>query len=132
MKKQLLVMVICMFALTFAHAQQQQPSIPASSPPASGQQENPATQFPDGSAYKNSTITYNIIPSSNNTYGYDILVDGRLMVHQASIPAMPGNEGFKTKEDAGKVAELVISKIKKGEMPPTVSVEELQKLGVTK
>ena len=43
---------------------------------------------------------------------------------------MPGNEGFKTKADAEKVAQLVITKIKKGEMPPTVSVEEMKKLKV--
>ena len=45
---------------------------------------------------------------------------------------MPGNEGFKTKADASKVAQLVIGKIKKGEMPPTVTIEEMQKLKVTK
>jgi hypothetical protein len=45
---------------------------------------------------------------------------------------MPGNEGFKTKADAEKVAKLVIDKIKRGEMPPTVSVEEMKKLQVIK
>jgi hypothetical protein len=54
------------------------------------------------------------------------------MIHQLSIPAMPGNDGFKTKADATKVAQLVIDKIKKGEMPPTVSIEELKKLNVIK
>ncbi|MBK7149555.1 MAG: DUF4907 domain-containing protein [Bacteroidetes bacterium] len=41
---------------------------------------------------------------------------------------MPGHEGFKTKETAAKVAELVISKMKEGLMPPTVTEEELKKL----
>lgn len=50
------------------------------------------------------------------------------MVHQASIPGMSGNKGFATKKDATKVAELVIEKMQKGIMPPTVTKEELQKL----
>jgi len=35
------------------------------------------------------------------------------MIHQTSIPGLPGNEGFKTREDVAKVAELVMSKIRK-------------------
>ena len=46
------------------------------------------------------------------------------------MPGLPGNEGFKTKDGAVKVAELVISKIKMGEMPPSISIEEMKKLGV--
>ena len=45
---------------------------------------------------------------------------------------MPGNEGFKTKADAEKVAQLVIDKIRKGEMPPTVTIKEMKKLKVIK
>jgi len=45
---------------------------------------------------------------------------------------MPGNKVCKTKADASKVSQLVIGKIKKGEMPPTVTIEEMQKLKVTK
>ena len=52
---------------------------------------------------------------------------GALVIHQPSRPAMPGNTGFATKEKAVTVANMVISKIKKGEMPPTISVEELKK-----
>ena len=52
------------------------------------------------------------------------------MIHQTSAPALPGNEGFKTKEDATKIALLVIEKIRKGEMPPTISIDEMKKLGV--
>ena len=50
----------------------------------------------------------------------------------ASEPGMPGNSGFKTDADARKVAEAVISKLKKGEMPPTVSEEELKQLNIVK
>jgi hypothetical protein len=37
-----------------------------------------------------------------------------MVIHQPSIPAMPGNEGFKTEAVAIKVAQLIIKKIKKG------------------
>ena len=74
--------------------------------------------------------TYTIIPGINKTWGYNILVEKRLYIHQPSIPGLPGNEGFKTKAAAEKVAKLVIEKIKKGEMPPTVLIEEMKKLKV--
>ena len=45
---------------------------------------------------------------------------------------MPGNPGFKTKAGAEKVAQLVISKIKKGEPLPTVTIDEVKKLKVIK
>ena len=86
------------------------------------------TDFPTGDAYKNSKITYILIPGINKTWGYDILVDNRMKIHQPSIPGQPGNEGFKTKEQAEKVARLVIKKMKKGEMPPSIDANELKKL----
>lgn len=88
------------------------------------------TKFPDANQYSKSKFTYKIIKSQNHTYCYDIYSDGRLMIHQPSAPGLPGNEGFKTKADAEKVARLVIRKIKKGEMPPSITPEELKKLKV--
>ena len=82
--------------------------------------------------YENADLTIRIISSANNTFGYDILLQGRPFVHQPSIPALPGNEGFKTRERAQLVAELVVKKIRGGEVPPTVSVEELNSMGVLK
>jgi hypothetical protein len=81
-------------------------------------------------SHKNASYTYTIIPSENKTWGYDIYMEKRLYIHQPSVPGLPGNEGFKTKADAEKVAKLVIEKIKKGEMPPTVSIEDMKKLKV--
>jgi hypothetical protein len=73
-------------------------------------------------------LSYKIISAANNTWGYDIFSSNKLSIHQPTIPGRPGNEGFKTKEAAQKVAELVIEKMKKGEMPPTVTEVELKKL----
>jgi hypothetical protein len=38
----------------------------------------------------------------------------------------------KQKEDENKVSLLVIEKIKRGEMPPTISIDEMKKLNVIK
>ena len=78
----------------------------------------------------NKNFTYKIIDAPDYTFGYKIYADNQLMIQQASIPGMPGNEGFKTKEKAARVAKLVIAKIKKGKMPPTVTEEEMKKIGV--
>ena len=87
------------------------------------QQKNP---------YANAEITIKTILSVNNTYGYDILLYGRSLVHQPNIPGLPGNEGFTTKERAQTVAEFVVKKIRNNEMPPTVTIEDLNTMGVLK
>jgi hypothetical protein len=81
-----------------------------------------ATPSPKTSAYANARLTYKIIPAPNHTFCYDVYVEGRLMIHQTSIPALPGAEGFKAKADAEKVARLVLEKIRKNEIPPTVTI----------
>jgi hypothetical protein len=87
---------------------------------------NQEVKFPSASQFANSKISYKIIPAAEKTFGYDILADGKLMIHQPTIPGMPGNKGFKSEAAAQKIATLVIGKIKNGEMPPTVSVEEVK------
>lgn len=84
------------------------------------------------SPYENADLTIRVISSANGTFGYDILLQGRPFVHQPNIPALPGNGGFTTRERARRVAELVVRKIRSGKMPPTVSVEELNGMGVLK
>jgi hypothetical protein len=99
------------------------PGITVSADEAVKQQKN---------SYANAEITTKIIPSANNTFGYDILLYGRPLVHQPHIPGLPGNEGFATKERAQIVAEFVVKKIRNREMPPTVTIEDLNNMGVLK
>jgi hypothetical protein len=82
--------------------------------------------------YANAEISTKIIPSANHTFGYDILLYKRLLVHQPNIPGLPGNEGFTTEEKARTVADFVVQKIRRNEMPPTVTMEDLKALGVLK
>jgi len=119
-----ILFTLFMLAVVCAKSQQQIP------PPLAPQQSTTNAQFPASSAFANSNLAYKIIDAPNNTFCYDVYADSRLMIHQSSAPGLPGNEGFKTKNDAAKVAEMVIYKIRKGEMPPTVSIDEMKKLNV--
>jgi hypothetical protein len=83
------------------------------------------SQIPD------SSIRINIFKNTDMSgYGYDILRGEKLYIHQPNVPAVPGNNGFETEEQARKVAQMVINKIKNNIMPPTVEKSELSKLGV--
>src|SRR6476659_149690 len=74
--------------------------------------------------------TFQIISSESNTYGYDILVKNKILIHQPNIPGMPGNKGFAVKGDAEKVALLIIKKLQRGIMPPATSTKELDSLKI--
>ncbi len=63
-------------------------------------------------------------------FGYNILVDGTIFIHQASIPAIPGNNTFSSKEEAEKVANLMIHKLRNNIMPPSISKHELDSLNI--
>ena len=104
----------------------------AQAPLVPARPDSRAAELPAPSTHANTNLTYKVITAPQATWGYDVFADGRLMIHQASVPALPGNEGFRTKEDATKVALLVIEKIRKGEMPPTISIDEMKTLSVIK
>ena len=76
------------------------------------------------------TITWRIVPRLDNTFGYDVYQNGKLLIHQPAIPGREGNKGFRTAADAEKVALLVVSKIKNGIMPPAVTQQEMKELGI--
>ena len=85
--------------------------------------------------YADAKITTKIIPSAKNTFGYDILIESRpliQLIHQPNIPGLPGNEGFTTKERAQTVADFVVQKIRRNEMPPIVTIKDLNNMGVLK
>lgn len=77
-----------------------------------------------------SSLTYQLINAPENTFGYDILDHNQLMIHQPSIPGLPGNKGFAKKAAAEKVARLVIDKISRNIMPPTITQKEMDSLHI--
>jgi hypothetical protein len=70
------------------------------------------------------------VQNSDQTWGYQILKDGKLIIDQKNIPAVQGNYGFRTQADAQKTGEFVLLKIQNGDFPPTISIEELENLEV--
>jgi len=75
-------------------------------------------------------ITHFIIHTPDQKFGYSIFINGQMYIEQKTIPAIEGNNGFATEQEAESVAQLAMRKIREGEMPPTVSVDELKALGV--
>ena len=75
-------------------------------------------------------FTYKVIDAAAHTFGYDIYSDGRAIIHQPTIPSLPGNSGFLRRGDAEKVARLVIEKLQQGTMPPTIGARDLEKLKI--
>lgn len=63
-------------------------------------------------------------------FGYNILIDGAVFIHQSTIPSIQGNKAFNTKEQAEAVAHLMIYKLENNMMPPSVSKKELDSLGI--
>lgn len=68
--------------------------------------------------------------SDKEEWGYDIYVDHKRFIKQDRIPAINGIHTFVSEEEAGKVAKVVIEKIKKGKVP-VVTEGEIQKLNIT-
>jgi hypothetical protein len=75
---------------------------------------------------------FEVIVSENSPteFGYQILKDGVLLIDQKTIPAVQGNRSFFCREDAQRVADYILLKIMNGIFPPTISVVELDSLGV--
>ncbi len=86
-------------------------------------------------AYKDASFETKIIEGQQNTFGYEIVItlQGKTQrIRQAHKPSVPGVRGFDTQEDAKKVADFVVNKIKTKGFPPTVTPDELKALGVLK
>ena len=87
-------------------------------------------QFPRKPSFDYADTSYRIISAPDNSYGYEVLIDRKVLIHQPSVPGRAGRMGFKRKVDAEKVAQLVIRKLSQGIMPPTINENELLKLKI--
>ncbi|MCF8256830.1 MAG: DUF4907 domain-containing protein [Flavobacteriales bacterium] len=74
------------------------------------------------STYRNDSIV--------KGWGYDIYADDALYIHQPTIPAIQGTKGFHSEQDARAAGNFTVHKIKKNIVPPTISVAELDSLGL--
>jgi hypothetical protein len=62
-------------------------------------------------------------------WGYEIYVKDSVYISQEVIPSISGRTGFKTENDAQKVGELMVLKMKKN-MIPNITEYELDSLKV--
>lgn len=68
--------------------------------------------------------------SSQIGWGYFILDGDRAVVYQPTIPGQTGNRGFVSEAQARRVGEQVIVKLEQGNQLPTLTQDELHRLGV--
>lgn len=103
-------------------------------PAEPGQSNNTASQPPQINSDNIEAKVFEVKDSTGKAkgWGYDIYVDGKKMIHQPIIPAVPGNDAFKTEKDAIKTGTLAADKMKAGGSLPTITVKELDSLGVIK
>lgn len=90
------------------------------------QDQNAAEMAKEGKVPVNANVF-----KTDKGWGYSIMIDNKLFIRQDIIPVVEGNQGFATKEDATKVAELVLTKMKNKEKP-IVKKEDLEQLGIIK
>ncbi len=62
-------------------------------------------------------------------WGYNILVDHKIFIHQEFMPAVQGYKVFSSKEDAEKIANFQIHELTNKKMPG-VSVKDLDSLHI--
>jgi hypothetical protein len=85
----------------------------------------------DTTNYATTTSDYSVKSTNQeNGWGYEIYKGSKLMINQKNIPAVQGNQSFKTETDAIKVGEFVVTKLMQNQFPPTLSLEELTSLGI--
>jgi hypothetical protein len=75
----------------------------------------------------NDSLQYSTYQVANG-WGYSIYHRYKLLVTQPNIPAIAGSKPFYTEADAKKIAHLATTKVAKGQMPPTLSVQEITAL----
>ncbi len=90
------------------------------------------TAVTDTTAHSYALQTFQIQDSSGKFrgWGYDVYVDRQKRIHQPIIPGIPGNNAFKTESEARRTGYFVISKMNENGGLPTVSINDLDSLGI--
>lgn len=59
-------------------------------------------------------------------WGYDILVNDSVLIHQEAVPVLGGGQGFARREWAEKASRIIINKMENGEHPRLTSFDLAQ------
>jgi hypothetical protein len=59
---------------------------------------------------QNPNITFRVIDTAENTFGYAVFLDNKELIHQSSASVI--DAGFKSREEAEKIALSVVDKLK--------------------
>ena len=65
-------------------------------------------------------------------WGYAVYVDEKKLILQRQIPVVEGFHQFKTQCDAMHCGKLVVLKLIKGEMPPSITEQDLIDMNILK
>lgn len=87
-------------------------------------------QFEDNHQKQPGIYSAKVFNIDANGYGYDIYRNTKIIIHQPMIPGIPGRIAFASRKSAEGVAQLIVSKLERGMMPPSVSNGELDSLGI--
>ena len=97
-------------------------------------QESPAVpQAPTFSSDNLEVKTYEVKDTTSGKslgWGYDLYVDGHLTIHQPILPGVAGNISFDSEQAAKITGTFALDKMKKSGGLPTITVQELDSLGV--
>ena len=66
----------------------------------------------------------------NDGWGYEVLVDKKVYIHQDCIPAISAYKKFVSEEEALKIAGTVVARIKQGH-PPAVTLKDINDAHIT-
>ncbi len=97
--------------------------------------ENTAPAAPSFNSGNYEIKTFEVKDSTSGKslgWGYDIFVDGHKTIHQPIIPGVSGNQSFSTESNAKITGSFAIDKMKNTGGLPTITIKELDSLGVNK
>jgi hypothetical protein len=90
----------------------------------------PPPPVPNGFAVQ--AKTYEVVSDDGKSagWGYDLFVGDKRVIHQDIIPALSGNNHFRSQADAQKTGDLAAQKMKQSGSLPTITIHDLDSLKI--
>jgi hypothetical protein len=78
-----------------------------------------------------SNINFHSFQNSDSSWGFTVFVNSKPYLQYRKIPFLKTSSGFRSKNDAEKVATLFINTIEKGDLTPELNEKLLDSLGIS-